>query len=167
MKTLERFTFMVILSLSFLMGCGRFSNKDVLEIKKVIRWYDEALTRVYSESSIKPLLGLASENEIGRINMILLKLNRERKVMESKLKRLDFTYVEVTATDIAVAETLEKWRFRYINKQTGLIVHPWQDKEYRMRYYIVKKDGRWIVSKSSFAENKASANDSLLTFSGL
>ena len=135
-----------------LTACGSFFDKDQMEIKRVIRWYDDALVKVYSQFNVKPLDGLASEREMIRVNMMLAKFNREKKIMESELVELTFLNISLKNGNKAEVETKEKWRYRYLRKGINFVIKPWADMEYRMKYEMVKSRGQWIVGLSTMIE---------------
>jgi len=132
-------------------ACGNLFDRDHLEIKQVIRWYDEALVSVYRDLDAKPLGGLVSEREMVRIDMMLLKFRSEKKVMESELGEIRFVKIDVKDEANAEVETLEKWRYRYIRRGSDELV-PWTESDYKMRYIMVRQNGQWIVGLSEFME---------------
>lgn len=149
-----RLDYTTALILLVLVGCGSFFDKDQIEIKKVIRWYDEALVKVYVQSDIKPLDGLASEREMLRVKMMIAKFDREKKIMDSELVDLEFTSISIDGADKAKIKTREKWRYRFFRKGGNRVIKPWADVEYRMIYDMAKYRGRWIVGLVSFADEK-------------
>ena len=135
-----------------LTACGSFFDKDQMEIKRIIRWYDDALVKVYSQLNVKPLDGLASEREMTRVNMMLAKFYREKKIMESELVDLTFLNISLENINKAEVETKEKWRYRYLRKGTNFVIKPWTDVEYKMNYKMVKSKGLWIIGLSTMMD---------------
>lgn len=133
-------------------GCGALFDKDHMELKRSIQWYEDALIKVYNQLDIKPLDGLASEREMTRVNMILMNLAREKKVMESKLVELKVLEISLESGNEAEVTTEEKWRYRYLRKGTNFVIKPWTDAEYRMKYKMVKSKGLWIVGLSTMRD---------------
>ncbi|MDT8318784.1 MAG: hypothetical protein RQ824_12475 [bacterium] len=150
----HRSNYFIVFILLMLIGCGSFFDKDQAELKRVIRWYDDALVKVYRQLDIKPLDGLASEREMTRVKMMLVEFDRKRKIMESELVELKFIRISLENGNRAEVETREKWRYRYLGKGTNLVVKPWTDVEYRMKYEMVKSGNEWIVGLVRFADDE-------------
>ena len=150
----RRPSYLVLLVVILSTGCGSFFDRDQIEIKKVIRWYDEALVKAYTQLDVKPLDGLASEREMTRVNMMLVKFQRENKVMESEIKELKFVKISVSPEGRADVETEEKWRYRFLRKGTDRAVTPWTDVDYRMGYEMVKSKGQWLVGLTKINDTR-------------
>lgn len=134
-----------------LVSCGKtVDTKEDVEIKDAVRKYDEALIKVYSILDTKPLDGLASEKEIGKVRMIIWKFLGEKKFMESELLELKFEKVRIKDKDSAEVETFERWRYRHINKDTRKVVFTKDPVEYRLSYEMVKENGIWVVEAAEF-----------------
>lgn len=147
MKSLRVYVPVILIVLSFILGCAKGTDEDLKEVKEAVRSYDEALIKVYSVLDPKPLYGLASEKEIGRVRMIIWKFLGEKTFMESELKEIRFQKVEMKG-DSAEVETREKWRFRHLREGTREEVRPWADAEYNLRFVMKKEKGKWMVESA-------------------
>lgn len=151
MKGLRGYIPILFVALTLALGCGKGSDKDVKEVQDVVRRYDEALIKTYAVLDTKPLDGLASEKEIGRVRMIIWKFLGEKTFMESEIKEIRFDKVELKR-DSAEVETWEKWRFRHLREGTREEVRPWVDAEYRLRFVMKKEKGKWMVETARLLE---------------
>lgn len=146
--TLIRHVLAISLALAAVTGCAKKEDPGLKEIRQAVWRYDEALIRVYNELDPKPLYGLASEKEIGKVRMIIWRFMGEKKIMESRLNDLKFVRIEKKGRGSAEVETLEKWRFRHLREGTGEEVMPWTEKEYSLTFEMLRQDGKWIVDSS-------------------
>jgi len=141
-------SFLFICVLIFMPSCADVGSKEEAQIKQVVKWYNEALVRVYKDRDTQALEGLTTGAEMGRVNMIIWKFQAEKKYMESEQKSLVFKSIKITGTESADVETEEKWKFRHLRAKTAVVLHPWKDEDYTMYYRMVKEDGKWIVEKA-------------------
>jgi len=66
--------------------------------------------------------------------------------MESEIHKIDFRDIKAEG-DKAAVNTAEDWSYRWIDYRTKQEVEPLRDIHYDMKYYLVKKDGKWLVEK--------------------
>lgn len=141
----------VIFVAAFACGKKQAVDLDTRAVKEAVRLYDEALIKAYNVLDTRPLDGLASEKEIGRVRMIIWKFLGEKTFMESELKEIRFEKVELKG-DSAEAETREKWRFRHLREGTREEARPWADSEYRLHFVMKKEKGKWMVESTKLLE---------------
>lgn len=140
-----------LLMLVGLISCGkRADTGEEAGIKEAVRRYDEALIKAYNVVDTKPIDGLASEKEIGKVRMIIWKFLGEKKFMESELLDLRFEKIRVKGKDSAEVETFERWRYRHLDKDTRDVVFTKDMEEYRLSYEMIKEKGKWVVGFSRF-----------------
>lgn len=136
-------------------GCKTsVTDPETSLIETTIRRYNRALADAYRDMSVDPLQGIASEREIGKVNMILMGFRAKNQYMETELKGIEFERIERKGTDSAEVETEESWRFRHLDKKTAQEVKPWVQEEYKLLYHMAKKDGSWIVASVEFVKAK-------------
>lgn len=136
-------------------GCkASVTDPEISLIETTIRRYNRALADAYRDMSVDPLQGIASEREMGKVNMILMGFRAKNQYMETELKGIEFERIERKGTDSADVETEESWRFRHLDKKTGQEVKPWVQEEYKLLYHMAKKDGSWIVASVEFVKAK-------------
>ena len=153
MRYLTGLFMLMLFAMSSLSACGKMDDPKTTEIKQVIRWYDDALTKAYKERDIKPLVGLASERELNRVSMLMLNLKIEKRWMEAELKDLKFKKIDFINDKKVAVWTLEKWKYRYIEKRSKNIDVLWEEIEYEMFYDLIKLEGKWVVGLSMFASD--------------
>lgn len=129
-------------------------DPEVSILETSIRRYNRALADAYKEMSVDPLQGIASEREIGKVNMIIMGFRAKNQYMESGLKWIEFKEIKRNKEDSADVETKEAWRFRYIDKKTGQEVKPWAEAEYKLIYHMRKNEGKWLVGTVEFIKEK-------------
>lgn len=146
----------LILLLFLFSGCSSpFKNDpEASLIETAIRRYNRALADAYREMSVDHLHGIASEREIGKVNMIIMGFRAKNQYMESGLKGIEFKEIKRNKEDSADVETKEAWRFRYIDKKTGQEVKPWAEAEYKLIYHMRKNEGKWLVGDVEFIKEK-------------
>lgn len=115
-----------------------------------IRRYNRALADAYRELTIDPLQEIASEREMGKIDMIIKGFRAKNQYMESELKGIEFKKIEKKGANAAEVATKEIWRYRHLDKKAGEEAKPWVETEYELLYYMIKSDGNWIVGSVEF-----------------
>lgn len=148
--------FLLCLILLLFSGCNSPLKNDpeASLIETAIRRYNRALADAYREMSVDPLQGIASEREIGKVNMIIMGFRAKNQYMESGLKGIEFKEIKRNKEDSADVETKEVWRFRYMDKKTGQEVKPWAEAEYKLIYHMRKNEGKWMVGAVEFIKEK-------------
>ncbi|HBR18492.1 MAG: hypothetical protein A3G39_04350 [Deltaproteobacteria bacterium RIFCSPLOWO2_12_FULL_43_16] len=129
-------------------------DPEVSILETNIRRYNRALIDAYKELSVDPLQEIASEREMGKVNMIIMGFRAKNQYMESELKGIEFKEIKRNKEDSADVETKEAWRFRYMDKKTGQEVKPWAEAEYKLSYHIIKNQGKWLVGTVEFVKEK-------------
>lgn len=150
MISLNRAVSVILVIAMVSMGCTKGVEKDSKEITDVVQRYDYALIEVYKKLDPKPLYGIASEKEIGRVRMIVWQFIGEKNFMESELKELKFVKVTRKGPDAAEVETKETWRYRHLKEETKEVVKPWMDADYRLLFQVVKEKDKWIIQSAKF-----------------
>lgn len=148
--------FLLCLILLLFSGCSSPLKNDpeASLIETTIRRYNRALADAYREMSVDPLQGIASEREIGKVNMIIMGFRAKNQYMESGLKGIEFKEIKRNKENSADVETKEAWRFRYMDKKTGQEVKPWAETEYKLIYHMRKNEGKWLVGTVEFLKEK-------------
>lgn len=146
-----RLPLILALFIPLALGCGKEKvYKADPEIESAVKGYCESLIPTYNTLDTKHLQGYATEKETSRISMIILQFTGEKKFMESEMKEFKVVNVKLKDSSNADVETFEKWRYRHLKKDTKEVIKPWIDAEYKLRYNLIKQDGKWLVEKTEF-----------------
>lgn len=135
----------------FIIGCAApLQDPEAQLLETAIRRYNRALVDAYRELSVDPLQGIASEREVGKVNMILNGFRAKNQYMEAELKKVEVKEVKRKSGDSVDVETKELWRYRHMDKKTGQEIKPWTEADYKLIYQLVKSEGNWIVGSVEF-----------------
>lgn len=166
-KTGLVFATLIPLCLIFILGWIWFSESDKQNIKRVVEESQkyESMVLYNAPVSVKDeqlsqywLIGneFESELDVNKIRAGVERLIREEKYYgnETKCERFEIQSVEINdEEDFATVKTLEKWFIaEYLNDGTlfrNKTVGP-----YFVNYSLRKKDGRWLIEKSTTARAK-------------
>ncbi|MDH3976244.1 MAG: hypothetical protein OEV42_18415 [Deltaproteobacteria bacterium] len=159
--------FLCLLFFLFMASCSDRSSPEERQIRQVIKWYNEALVRVYQELDVQSLDGLTTGQEIGRVRMIVWKFKAEKKYMESEQKELVFKSISMTGPESADVETAEKWKFRHLRAKTDAVLQPWKDEDYTMYYRMAKMEGKWVVEKARLVRKDLDRNPNYINHSSM
>jgi len=152
-------------------GCAL---SDISQIKKAVHRYDTSLVQALAQGDADVLKECASEKQIGRVFVFIDELLKNNRLVQAELIKLSITDAsKVTAGEVAklykqrkerlekrglyviseevsnlphaVVKTEETWRYSYINSKTSKLVGDPQTVSYEIYYFLVLKDGKWLV----------------------
>lgn len=146
-QAFKGFLFLLLLILLTLVSACKKEVKtsDEEAIKDTIVKFDTALIEVYKKLDPKPLVGLASQREVGKNADIVVGFINKKVYLDSELHDVKFelfTRKEKDEIDVLVKE---KWRWRHLEIGTGKEVKPWVREEYTINYHMVKEKKKWII----------------------
>jgi len=151
MKKSSLSLFLALIIFIFIAGCSAPpKDPEIQLLETTIRRYNRALVDAYKELSVDPLQGIASEREMGKVDMIINGFRAKNQYMEAELKRIEIKEIKRKGGDSVDVETREHWRYRNMDKKTGQEMKPWTEADYKLIYYLVKSEGNWMVGTVEF-----------------
>ena len=132
--------------LSMLAGCALRETGAEAELRVVVAKYNNALIEAYKNQLFKPLKEVADEEEVQMVNIFISSYLQGNQVMDAELLKMDFKEIKIEG-EKATVRTSEEWSYRWIHYKTMREIEPRKNIRYEILYYIVKKDGRWLVKK--------------------
>ncbi len=134
----------LLLFLGLLSACTATREEEA--VKRSVVLYNRGLIEAYRSQSFDLLKEVAVEREVEKVGAVVGAYLEGGEVMESRIISLRFDGVEVR-DGRATVRTSEEWSYRWLDYRTGREVEPLKRIYYRMRYDLVKRDGRWLVEK--------------------
>ncbi len=123
------------------------------EAARAVRAYDDALVRAYARGDASPLANLATEKEMGRVQVLLDLKTAGKLVLESKIESFEVTSASASG-DTATVETRERWRYHDRHTKPGEPNGPDFVADMKMRYQLVRDGGRWKVESVATLSNE-------------
>lgn len=138
--------FILLQLLVICLGCtsGEVAQKEYL--KRLIAQYNNAVVVAYSDQDFELLKGVASDEEFRKIYVIVAGFLQGNRIMEADIKRIDYKEIKIEG-DKATVKTSEDWSYRWVNYRARQEVEPLKEIHYEMLYYLIKKDGKWLVDE--------------------
>lgn len=134
----------VFLVFLFFTSCSK-QGADEEDIKETILHFDNALISAYNADDFVGLREYALPGEIERTRKTVEELRKEGKRLVSSVKDITFEEIKITGDKARVA-TNEFWYYEYVSTNDGSIVEPKVESEYKMTYYLAKKDNKWFIA---------------------
>jgi hypothetical protein len=132
--------------LAMFSGCAPMGADEEKELKTVIAKYNNALVEAYRNQFFEPLMEVAVEEDVRKVDIIISAYLQTNQIMDSELIRLDFKGIE-KGFDRATVRTSEDWSYRWIDYRTNKEVEPLREIHYEMRYHLIKIDDLWMVER--------------------
>lgn len=109
--------------------------------------YNQLLREGYQSFNMNPLQQAATKRQAETLYIHMAALGEGRVRMESSLKDIQFTEVNIQQESKATVKTKEVWDFRHIDIDKKQVVLDEKDFEYLITYELVKEGPRWLVAK--------------------
>ena len=139
----------LLLVLPLLAACSGGSG----EAAKAVRAYDDALVRAYAGNDASPLAGVATAKEQGRVQVLVDLKATGKLVLESQVESFEVTSAS-SSGDAATVETRERWRYHDRKLRPGEPPGPEFVADMKMRYELVREEGRWKVASATTLANE-------------
>jgi len=78
--------------------------------------------------------------------------------MDAKLDKIKFNKIDKTEGK-AIVETDEKWFYAYYFIENNETVYPEKEILYKIRYYLVNKENKWMITKIDILDEKSEIDD--------
>ncbi|WP_298440164.1 hypothetical protein [Geobacter sp.] len=142
----------LLICCSFLLafsGCSTAESKEAELIKGTIRRYNQLLIEGYKRMNMNPLQEVTTPEQAEKLYFHMAALGEGRLRLDSTLKEISFTSVDMSKPGEATAVTRETWDFTHVNLNTGGKFSEEKDFIYEMRYTLKSRDGRWLITSVS------------------
>ncbi len=141
-----------LLLLSILLSsCGANDKKrEEQELKRTVARYNNSVVEAYKNKFFKPLQGVASTKEVERVDLVVNYKFAKNQIMESEPYMMAFTSIEVTFDEefdetTAIVKTTEDWTYRWVDRETGVVIEPMREFHYEVIYDLLLTDEGWLV----------------------
>jgi len=114
------------------------------ELERAVRAYDDELVKAYLTADPSRLDQVASQEEAGRIRVLIDLKTSARLVLESRLDAFEVTGATVRGAEGTV-ETRERWRYHDRHLRPGEPPGPELLSAMAMRYRLARVGGAWKV----------------------
>jgi hypothetical protein len=121
------------------------------EAEEVVRRYNALVTEAYRTGDFRVVQPVIGPDELRRVAAhVGVKLD-QGITLDARLVEFKVEAVERKGDEVVV-RTEERWH--YLDRRIGSGDQVGQDSRdhYRMRYFLQKVDGRWVVDRTEFAE---------------
>jgi hypothetical protein len=134
--------FLVALLIFLCASCAKGGEREVV---KAVEKYNKRLVEAYKMVDLDLMRDVATEDEMGRLLPVMQALLNEDSVMIASQKDFKVKTVSLTG-NTANVETEEFWVYWWENPHTGATTKGKKQISYNVRYRLVKKEDRWLVS---------------------
>lgn len=153
---------LIIFSINLFLFCsGEKITYEERLIRNTVSRYNSAIIETYKDFDLTRLEDCATEGEIKRIDVLILTIRMEGKLLNAKLKRLKFKNTRKINEEKAEVDTEEEWEYQHLNIKNRQPVDELKRVKYNMTYTLVKKDGKWLVKFVDYTETKGERRDLL------
>lgn len=136
-------------------GCNNAATNSLIsadaeqtqQIKQTIMLYNQLLREGYQSFNMNPLQQAATKRQAETLYIHMSALGEGRVRMESSLKDIQFTEVNIQQESKATVKTKEVWDFRHTDIDKKQVVLDEKGFEYLITYELVKEGPRWLVDK--------------------
>ena len=123
------------------------SASETQKLKGAVIRYNQLLSEGYKSMNMNPLQEAATKRQAETLYTHMAALGEGQVRMESTLKKIQFTEVEIQQENKATLKTKEVWDFKHTTIDKKKMVLDEKDYEYSITYELVKEGSRWLVSK--------------------
>ena len=115
-------------------------------IENTIKGYNQAMINaLLADPYFKILRKYATEKEVQRVFIDVEFDMNKGEAMRSWQKELVFENISSSENE-GHADTSEVWDYEYVSLKTKEVVQPKATVRYKLRYALIKEDGKWVVS---------------------
>ena len=148
---------MLLLVLLFLLGCVKeydeseqartllSKDPDLAGAVLAVREYNRNIVQAYQKNDPAPVRELTGDGEFNKLGHMIEGMQAQRLRLESTLQGLQVEKIERWGANNALVTTVEKWRYRRVNSETGAVVKPYTEIEYHMYYDMIRPKGKWVL----------------------
>lgn len=145
---------LMLVLLLMVFGCRKNSAdpadsnaSETQKLKGTIEKYNQLLSEGYKNMNMNPLQEAATKRQAETLYTHMAALGEGQVRMESTLKKIQFSEVQIQQENKATIKTKEVWDFKHTTIDKNKVVLDEKDYEYSITYELVKEGSRWLVSK--------------------
>lgn len=146
----------ILLLFAISAGCGfRGSSGNEDRIKAAVLKYGRGLIEAYRDLDPSTISTVASEAQVKKVDVIITSFLQAERVMEAEMLSTAFKGVSIHDDGRqATVRTDEEWEYRWVDVNTKEVVVPLKRTRYGINYYLVLKDGVWVVDRTESMNEK-------------
>lgn len=147
MLMISRKYLLLLFVVLLLYGC----SKETVELRNVVTAYNKMLVEALSKPDSRLMEYFVTTKEMLRIESYITYLKKDKKLLVSELKKIEFLDTAIN-DDRAAVKTKEEWLYHYIDSKTR---QPVTDKEtiaYENTYHLIRDGERWVVDRVDIKE---------------
>ena len=110
-----------------------------------VREYNRNIVAAYAKNDPTPVRDVTDDGEFRKLAHMIEGMQAQNLRLESTLQSLLVEKVDRWGPDNVLVTTVEKWRYRRVNIETGQVVKPYTEIEYHMNYTMIRPKGRWVL----------------------
>ena len=139
--------FTLLTIIIFIISCSNIEKiKEEHALENIISEYNRLLIEANKTRNLEPLKKIADESVVKKLELWMAAWEDGNASMDTELKSLNFDSIKITGNNARV-KTTEDWSFEYRDLDTKKILSPKESIHYEMEYILVKKEGRWLITK--------------------
>lgn len=133
-----------------LVGC----NADKREAEGLVRSYNEAAIIAYRTGNLEGLKKVATQQEWGRVVVLVELKTAAGLVLESELQALEITAVQRPHDGLLEVSTRERWRYWDRPRKPGAPAGTVFVAQMTLTYDFVREEGGWKMSSARTLTNE-------------
>ncbi|MEK6607607.1 MAG: hypothetical protein AABZ30_08105 [Myxococcota bacterium] len=148
----ERLAF--VCAAALVSACRPDGDIEMHRVRSAVREYNRALQRAQFNGRPELLADAATDNELDRVATLIGALSGSGAVLDARQESSRVEAVTIAPPAAAELTTRETWWYRRVDRATGEVRLAPQRVHYRIRYHLVKLDGRWRVDRLDNLETR-------------
>jgi len=141
---MSRFAWAALLLGGLLCAAGCSSSKEEKEVESMVQNYVSLMQAVYDKADLSIIFPVASDKELKKVYPTIQALQATGNRMKTEILHFKVKDASVEPARATVT-TAEKWRYWWVDQNTGAITKPKEEESYRLEYNLIKVDGSWKV----------------------
>lgn len=141
----------------FAAACSSSVDKDRRNVEETIKRYDSLLSEGYLKMSMEGLNEVSTANHMSRLSHRIEGLIQNKRRLEAKLTKIEFTDFQFLKTGSAFVTTREVWDIRHVDSESGETVKEISGFAYVLKYTLRLQEARWFIDSVEVIEEKSSA----------
>ncbi len=134
----------VIVAVLLLLSC----SSESVELKNTVTAYNKMLAEALAKPDPRIMEYFTTSYELSRIDAYIVYLKKDKKVLVSELKNLEFVEIKVSDDGkSSTVDTRELWTFHYVDDVSRKPVTEEESISYENTYHLVREDNRWLVDR--------------------
>lgn len=139
--------FIILLFMFSFLWCSKpLKDPELKKAGDVILGYNSALIECYILQDTSSLKDLATDVEIGKVEMVIAGHKQNGWKMRSRLKKIQFLKGKLPSPNWAEIETREFWEYYNEDIKNGKLIGEKKKAEMHMKYQLLNFHGKWYVA---------------------